>query len=447
MPGIQKFIHNLTGSEFYRNIFSLFTGIFSARLIPLFFAILLARIYNPDNFGDFVLFLSISSLIAIFSNGGYEGAFILAENKWQKSRLFRFSLRNNLIINVILFTGLLIFIVFFNRKHNCQQLLLLLIPWYAFSFGGLQIIRNILISNKLFKKLAVLEIVRTVSTGILQSLFFVLPDTGLMLGMVIAQFVTFFWFVFQLQETNLSVPLKYSKCELALAKRFRNFPLFSLPAEFFNYLSNQLPVFMIKPFFGLTQLGLYSFSHRYLNIPVQLTSISIGSVYIQKARSLKNLPAELSEITFGLFQKQVWLAVLPFTVLALWGQPIFSFIFGNEWAYSGQLAQILSPWLFAVFISSPLSTILIAMEKQKISMIFNIMLLIFRILALLIGGLILKNLTLTVTFFSLTGFLFFTFLGIYALILARVDLRKAMLVLVKTVCVCGIPLLLLYLWL
>ena len=48
---------------------------------------------------------------------------------------------------------------------------------------------------------------------------------------------------------------------------------------------------MIKPFFGQFLLGMYSFSHRYLNIPVQLTSISIGSVYIQKARSLHRSPA------------------------------------------------------------------------------------------------------------------------------------------------------------
>lgn len=74
-------------------------------------------------------------------------------------------------------------------------------------------------------------------------------------------------------------------------------PLYNVPAEFFNYLSNQLPVFMIKPFFGQFLLGMYSFSHRYLNIPVQLTSISIGSVYIQKARSLhREAPANWQQL-------------------------------------------------------------------------------------------------------------------------------------------------------
>jgi O-antigen/teichoic acid export membrane protein len=447
MTRLQRFITNLSDSEFYRNIFSLFSGIFSARLIPALFAILLARIYIPDNFGDFVLFLSIASLLAVFVNGGYEAALVLADSSYQKSRLFRFALRNNLIINSFIVIGILIFITFFRVKSSYIHILMLLVPFYAFSFGALQLIRNILISNKLFKKLALLEIIRTITTGALQSLFFILPETGLFLGVVLSQFITLSWFIFQLPETSSFGRFRYSKCEIALARRYRNFPFFSLPSEFFNYLSNQLPVFMIKPIFGITPLGLYSFSHRYLNIPVQLTSISIGSVYIQKARSLKNSPGELSGITFGLFQKQVWLAIIPFTILALWGNLIFGFVFGNEWEYSGSLARILSPWLLAVFISSPLSTILIAKEKQKISMIFNIFLLLFRILALSIGGLILKDMTMSIVLFSLTGFIFFTLLGIYSLYLARVNLVKALLFLLKVILVCVVPLVLIYLWL
>lgn len=124
------------------------------------------------------------------------------------------------------------------------------------------------------------------------------------------------------------------------------------------------------------------------------------------------------------------------------GKEIFGFLFGTNWEFSGSLARILAPWLFMVFISSPLSTILIAKEKQKISMIFNILLLVTRAAALAVGGILLKEITLTVGLYSFTGFLFFTILGIYSLYLAGVDLLKAALFLIKVILMCVIPLVL-----
>jgi O-antigen/teichoic acid export membrane protein len=445
MKGIQHRLRQLFPGEFYRNIAGLFTGIFAARIIPALFAFLIARLYIPDQFGEFVLYFSIASLLSVFVNGGYEGAVILAESDAQRHRIFRFSLRNNLLINLLTFAGILGFLAL-RGKNMGWNVMLLLVPFYAFFFGGLQMIRNYFISHQNFRKLAWLEITRALLTGIFQSLFFILPETGLFLGVVLAQIVTFLIFSSGIKFASGFRLFRCSSFELALAKRFRNFPLFSLPSEFFNYLSQQLPVFLIKPFFGSINLGLYSFSHRYLSVPVQLTSISIGSVYIERARALKENHDSLAGLTYSLFKKQVWISLIPFTVLALWGKPIFGFLFGNEWEYSGFLAQILSPWLLTVFISSPLSTILIAREKQRFSMTFNILLLLSRAAALVAGGLLLKDLTLTIGLFSITGFVFFAFLGIYSLKLARVDLIKAGIFCLKMVFICTLPLILLKLW-
>ncbi len=444
MTSMPERIRKLTGNDFYRNIAGLFTGVFAARLIPALFAILIARLYSPGNFGDFVLFLSLASLLSIWVNGGYEGALLLAESPEEKKKIISLSVKTNLTINIIVL-GLISGILLLAGDHAKNARLWLLIPAYAFFFGALQLTRNYFISNKEFRRLALLEVFRAAVTGVLQTLFFVLPGTGLFLGVILAQALTFVFFSARIP--GFAIRKGYSPDELQLARRYKNFPLFAVPSEFFNYLSNQLPVFMIKPFFGQTLLGLYSFSHRYLNIPVQLTSISIGSVYIQKARSLKNDPVELGSLTLSLFKKQVWTAILPFTLLALWGRELFGFLFGSEWEFSGSLAQLLSPWLFTVFISSPLSTILIAREKQKTSMVFNIGLLVSRAAALAAGGLILKDISATVGLYSLTGVLFFTFLGIYSLHLAGADLLKAAATLLKAFVACVIPLILIWLWL
>jgi O-antigen/teichoic acid export membrane protein len=204
---------------------------------------------------------------------------------------------------------------------------------------------------------------------------------------------------------------------------------------------------MVKPFFGETMLGLYSFSHRYISVPIQLVSISISRVYIQKAQSLKNDLQALGTLTFSLFKKQFWIGVVPFTILALWGEFLFRLVFGADWEFSGYLAQLLAPWLFMVMLSSPLSSILIVFEKQKLSMNYNILLLFTRILSLAAGGWIFRDIIWAIALYSLTGFVFFAALGAYCLKLAGVRLFSVIVFIFKALAITSLPLILIKLWL
>jgi O-antigen/teichoic acid export membrane protein len=176
-------------------------------------------------------------------------------------------------------------------------------------------------------------------------------------------------------------------------------------------------------------------------------STSISRVYVQEAQLLKNNIRELSALTFSLFKKQFLVGIVPFSVLALWGKPLFAFIFGVEWEFSGYLAQLIAPWLFVVMLSSPLSSVMIVMEKQKVSLVFNILLLAARILSLLIGGLVLKDIGWAIGLYSAVGFVFFTALGAYSLNLAGVNLVRTVLFVFKIIMITLLPLIAVKLWL
>lgn len=446
MRTIREIIKNPFQSEFYGNIFNLFSGMFLARLFPALFALIIVRIYTPENFGIFVLYLTIASVLSILGTGKYEHAIILTDSGEQKRHLFQLSQKINLAFNGIVFISVLLYIIIAGIENSHRILMLLLIPLYSFFLGAVQVIRNIFISYKRFGNLSVLEIFRSILTGSLQCLFFIWPETGLFLGAVIAQAVVFFWYSFKLPETRGFRIKRFSAAEKELMQRYINFPKFSVASETFNFVSSQLPIFMIKPFFGETMLGLYSFSHRYISVPIQLISISISRVYIQKAQSLKSKKEELAELTLSLFKRQFW-GIIPFGILGLWGTEIFGFLFGSEWEFSGYLAQLISPWLFMVMLSSPLSSILIVFEKQKFSMFYNVSLLAVRILSLLAGGLIFKDISWAIGLYSATGFLFFAFLGIYSLKLAGVNFSRVMFFIVKMILITFLPLVLLKIWL
>lgn len=430
MPRIQNIFSGIVKSEFYRNIISLFSGMFVARFVPFLFALAIARLYAPEAFGSFVLYLTIASVLSILSTGQYERAIILVDTEEEKKLIGSFAQKINSAVNILALL-VIIGIILFCQPSKEQSLQMLLIPLYSFFFSAIQLIRNIYISKKQFNQLSLLEISRALITGILQCAFFIFPATGLFTAAVLAQFLIFVVFSLKIKEASLFIVGKFSHNESLLAKRYIKFPRFSIASEVLNFLSSQLPVLIFKPMFGEKMLGLYSFSHRYISVPVQLLSVSISSVYIQNANSLVNKKKELSELTFSLFKRQVLIGIIPFTVLGFWGEYIFSFVFGSEWAFSGYLAQIIAPWLFLVMLGSPLSAIMIVREKQNISMWYNILLLICRAVVLLVGGLIFKDVVTTVALYSAVGFVFFVLLTGYCLLLANVSLLKVLVFLIK----------------
>ena len=60
-----------------RNVITLITGTAIAQAIPIAISPVLTRIYSPDDFGVFALYLSITSIIAIVATGRYELAITL----------------------------------------------------------------------------------------------------------------------------------------------------------------------------------------------------------------------------------------------------------------------------------------------------------------------------------------------------------------------------------
>ncbi len=65
-----------------------------------------------------------------------------------------------------------------------------------------------------------------------------------------------------------------------LAYTYRKFPAFSLPSNFINTVSLQVPALFLSSMFGFETVGLYSLSYSMLVFPVSFISGSIGQVFI-----------------------------------------------------------------------------------------------------------------------------------------------------------------------
>ncbi|MEA2018027.1 MAG: oligosaccharide flippase family protein, partial [Campylobacterota bacterium] len=211
---------------------------------------------------------------------------------------------------------------------------------------------------------------------------------------------------------------------IALSKRYKRFPKFEIWSTLSNTLSSQLPVVLLSSFFNSTVTGFYSLSYRILVLPMSLIGGSIGQVFLQQSSANKNDSIFLKKLTKSTFFRLFIIGVIPISIIGIYGDYIFSFVFGENWIVAGEYAQLLSLWIFFVFIMSPLSTLFITLEKQKEFFIFNISILIARVASLVIGYYIFNSAYETVIIYSVVGTLFWIWLMLYIFRLVGISLKE-----------------------
>src|SRR5690606_13059596 len=96
--------------------------------------------------------------------------------------------------------------------------------------------------------------------------------------------------------------------------------------------------------------------------------------------------------------------IFPFVLFIILAGDLFTFVFGADWLTAGTYARILAPWLFAVFIFSPISSLFDVLERQRAYLFFEVVILCAWAVIFSIGGSF-GNPALTLALFSIGGVL------------------------------------------
>ena len=102
-----------------------------------------------------------------------------------------------------------------------------------------------------------------------------------------------------------------------------------------------------------------------LKLPLTVIGGAIGQVYFQKIASKKNQGESIYEITIQTMRNLFFISIVPFSVLYFFGETLFSFVFGKEWALAGRYSEIMAPWLMMNLVVSPVSQLPVVLGKLK----------------------------------------------------------------------------------
>ena len=155
-------------------------------------------------------------------------------------------------------------------------------------------------------------------------------------------------------------------------KKYKKFPIYSIPTDFLFAWTEQLPIFFFNTNFNTQVIGHFNYGKRMVSLPISFITSAVGQVFSQKAAEQYNEKGEC-KLLFVNTLKMLSLPTLPFfIILFLFAPEIFGFVFGEEWSIAGNYVQILTPMFFLKSVVSPLSYMFIIKNKQDEDLIIHI---------------------------------------------------------------------------
>lgn len=366
-------------SDFIRNVATLIFGTSIAQLLPILISPILTRAYTPEEFGVFAMFTTLGTILGTVATGRYELAIMLpkTQRKALSVALLSFILTTFVcLLSIGLFSGFRVSISCL-LENSAIAAWLFLVPVFAFFYGSYQIINYWHNRHIRFKILSVSRVLQSIVTSGIQLLagIFHFGVGGLITGLVVGQFTSFFWLLIRGRSDwktfSNRLHLQRVLCE---GKKYISFPLIDGPTSLLNVLSAQLPNVLFAILFSPAAAGFYFLTQRVLQAPVTLISGAFLDVFKQKASEEFQVYGHAKNIYKKTFKVLLLISLVP-SIIAFFILPeLFSFFFGKAWHEAGIFAQILMPAIFMRFLVSPLSFIIYIAQKQKWNLICMIIL-------------------------------------------------------------------------
>lgn len=356
------------------------TGTTIAQAIPIAISPILTRIYTPEDFGLFALFIAIASIFGSIANGRYELAIMLPKKDEDAINIFALGFLITLVLSLVLFLLVILFHDYFVMLLNNDAigLWLYFVPIAVFFIGLFNVLNYFNTRKKNYKDIANATIVKSIVLAIVQlSIGFMKQGaSGLISGQILSQMFANLRLLKNIIKDKLLIS-KISKVKIiALAKRYKDFPKFSMWAILANTLSFHLTNILISSFFSIATLGFYSLVQRLLGMPSALIGNSIGQVFFQQATKEKQETGKAINAFNTTVKKLIIIGLPSFGILFFIVEDLFAFVFGEEWRIAGVYAQIVIPLFFVRFVVATVSAIDTIMERQNIFLLFNMILLI-----------------------------------------------------------------------
>lgn len=424
-----------------RNLTVLTGGTVFAQAIPIAIAPILSRLYSPEDFGVWALYVSFVSFLSVLSTGRYQFAIMLPKEDDDAINILGLSFFI-LFVFCVLLEGviILLFDTFqqFEAIHKIQNWIYFL-PLSVFLVSSISILNNWNTRKKKFKNIVLSKVSQTTTTSAvnvgvglvknnikLVSIPSLLTDSskgtgdvkssslgvkGLIGGTIVGQFIglvvlSFNFFKFSMQ--NVKAIKKYGV--KASVKRYKDFPKINTMHALIDNIQSSGVSLLLVSFFNAYVLGLYSYAYRMVQAPLGIVTSSYSQVFFQRSAELHANGESIHPLFLKTIKVFLLIGLPVFFVLGIFAPYIFGFVFGDEWRESGTYVQILAPWFFMNFLLSPMGQIPIILNKQKEVFLYSVIGNLMILMSIAVGGFFFNNALVSFGLVSTTQVIYYMYM-------------------------------------
>lgn len=372
--------------RFWTNVAGVLSGTAVAQAIPVLGALILARLFFPDAFGAYSVWLGFVLILTVLLTLRLEMALPVMDDGRSREEAAA------LIFVTILLVGagvLLVAIVLWGLGAISGEFAG---PWLLCSIVAAAVLtaasetwQGLAAADGTYRILVKIRIGRAASILLCQiaaALASREPE-ALILGHVIGLGLTLI-FAQRVRPLPFPAAAGLGPKLWAFWRSYSRFPTFALPADLINSVSAQMPLFILSLRFGAEVAGIFALAMRVLLTPVGLLGRSVLDVFrrysAEAFRTRGECTAEYVSTIKVLFLFSLALAAGTF----LLAEYLFAFAFGEAWRQAGTFAVWLAPLVALGFMASPLSYVFYVVGRQNVDLMWQISLFLVVMAALLI---------------------------------------------------------------
>ena len=356
-------------SSYVRAIATLSTGQLFAAAIPILAAPVLGRLYLPADYGMLGTYMAIANVLGAMSTLQFAQGIMAEKNEQHAILLVYICFLAAAGMSLI---ALIVALVTYHymggsEVYSQAQGWMLMLPLTTMAAGATVAIATLANRHQRYgfmARIQVLAVVVTVSISILLG-WLNYGAHGLFISYFSGQLITI---IAHLRLFHLLVPelpkVNWLKL-VAIARRHRGFPIYTLPSEFLGTINLQLPVFALGAVGAVSLLGAFTRARQLISLPLTLLGSSIGQVFRQRASKDYREYGTCRPIFKRTFLTLVLIGLPPTIILMAVAPDLFRLFLGPNWGEAGDVARILAPMLLLRMICSPLSTVFYFTGGQK----------------------------------------------------------------------------------
>jgi len=376
----------LPKERFARGVGVLAGGTVAVQLLAVLVAPVITRLYTPADFGAVAVFAAVLAMIGVVSSLRYELAIPLPESDSVAASVLWLCVLILLGVSALTAVGVAMFgdVAAALLETPILAEFKWLLPIAVLLSGAYSIFNYWAIRQKSFARITATRLGQALFTVSMQMALFRWNAAGLLVASVVGQTIG----TTSLARAALSSPV-VRKLDWpgigAAASRYRRFPVYSTWEGLANSVGLQAVPLLFAAMFGPAAAGLYALTSRVLSLPMSVVGGAIANVFLASAPDAHR-DGRLAGLVAALHGKLAHFGLPPMLVLAIAGPELFQGAFGPNWREAGMFARWMAPWLYFVFVSSPLSTLFAVLEQQAQGLIFQIVLVVSRVAAIAAGA-------------------------------------------------------------